>query len=174
MSAMFWRLKKNGEKWGNWRLTRELDGTNVSFISHIHVRFLSSVISFIVLPTLPSLSSTVLLKFPIVQCCALFLKLGCVTPDPAQDSDKHCHACGQSVLVTQDKVMLTINILNDYLTNCAKSHSLPSSWFLALLWHKTWLTRSPLVPRRAAVRTNGEWRKPAPSRTRSTAPLIWP
>ena len=32
--------------------------------SHIHVPFLSCVISFIVLPTLPSQSSAVLLKFP--------------------------------------------------------------------------------------------------------------
>ena len=40
------------------------DGTNVSFISHIHVRFLSCVISFIVLPTFPSPSSAVLLKVP--------------------------------------------------------------------------------------------------------------
>ena len=40
--------------------------TNVSFISHIHVRFLSCVLSFIVLPTLPSPSSTVFLKFPNV------------------------------------------------------------------------------------------------------------
>ena len=51
-------------KWSNWRLTREQDGTDVSLISHIHVRFLSCVISFIVLPTLPSPSSTVFLKFP--------------------------------------------------------------------------------------------------------------
>ena len=36
--------------------------TNVSFISHIHVRFLSCVISLIVLPTLPSPSSAVLLE----------------------------------------------------------------------------------------------------------------
>ena len=34
-------------KWSSWRLTREQDGTNVSFISHIHVRFLSCVISLI-------------------------------------------------------------------------------------------------------------------------------
>ena len=40
------------------------DGTNVSFILHIHVRFLSCVIRFIVLPTLSSSSSAVLLKFP--------------------------------------------------------------------------------------------------------------
>ena len=46
-------------KWSNWRLTREQDGTNVSLISHIHVRFLSCVISFIVLPTLPSPSLSV-------------------------------------------------------------------------------------------------------------------
>ena len=32
------------------------------FISHIHVRFLSCVVSLIVLPTLPSPSSAVLLK----------------------------------------------------------------------------------------------------------------
>ena len=52
-------------KWNNWRLTREQDGTNVSFISsHIHVCFLSCVISLIVLPTLPSPSSTAFLKFP--------------------------------------------------------------------------------------------------------------
>ena len=51
-------------KWSNWRLTREQDGTNVSFISHIHVRFLSCVISLIVLPTLPSSPSAVLLKLP--------------------------------------------------------------------------------------------------------------
>ena len=40
----------------------EQDGTNVSFISHIHVHFMSCVISFIVLPTLPSSSSAVLLR----------------------------------------------------------------------------------------------------------------
>ena len=51
-------------KLSNWRLTRELDGTNVSLISHIHLRFLSCIISFIVLPKLPSPSSTVFLKFP--------------------------------------------------------------------------------------------------------------
>ena len=51
-------------KWSNWRLTREQDGTNVSLISHIHVRFLSCVISLIILPTLPSPSSAVLLKLP--------------------------------------------------------------------------------------------------------------
>ena len=49
-------------KWSNWRLTREQDGTNVSLISHIHMRFLSCVISFIVLLMLPSLSSTVFLS----------------------------------------------------------------------------------------------------------------
>ena len=54
-------------KWSNWRLTREQDGTNVSLISHIHVLFLSCVIRFIVLPTLPSPSSAVFLKFPITS-----------------------------------------------------------------------------------------------------------
>ena len=49
-------------KWSNWRLIRrEQDGTNVSFISHIHVRFLSCVISFIILPKLLSPSSTAFL-----------------------------------------------------------------------------------------------------------------
>ena len=38
--------------------------------SHIHVRFLSCVISFIVLPTLPSPSSAVLRKFPIQTALA--------------------------------------------------------------------------------------------------------
>ena len=42
----------------------EQDGRN-DFISHIHVRFLSCAISFIVLPTLPSPSSAVLLKVSI-------------------------------------------------------------------------------------------------------------
>ena len=31
------------EKWSSWSLIWEQDGTNVSFISHIHVRFLSCV-----------------------------------------------------------------------------------------------------------------------------------
>ena len=35
------------------QLKSHLRGINVTFISHIHVRFLSSVISVIVLPTLP-------------------------------------------------------------------------------------------------------------------------
>ena len=55
-------------KWSNWRLIREQDGTNLSFISHIHVRFLSCVISLIVLPTLSSSSSAVLLKVPNTWC----------------------------------------------------------------------------------------------------------
>ena len=41
-------------------------GTNVSFISHIHVHFLYSVISVIVLPMLPSPSSAVLLKIQVI------------------------------------------------------------------------------------------------------------
>ena len=45
---------KTAQKWSNWSLIWEQEGTNVSLISHIHVRFLSCVISFIVLPTLPS------------------------------------------------------------------------------------------------------------------------
>ena len=47
-------------KWSNWRLTREQDGTNVNLISHIHVRFWSCVISFIVLAPLswPSSDNT--------------------------------------------------------------------------------------------------------------------
>ena len=52
--------------WSSWSPIWEQDGTNVSFISHIHVRFLSSAISLIVLPTLPSPSSAVLLKVPIL------------------------------------------------------------------------------------------------------------
>ena len=48
---------KTAWKWSSWSLIWEQDGTNVSFISHIHVRFLSCVISFIVLPTLLSPSS---------------------------------------------------------------------------------------------------------------------
>ena len=35
---------KTAWKWSSWSLIWEQDGTNVSFISHIHVRFLSSVI----------------------------------------------------------------------------------------------------------------------------------
>ena len=54
-------------KWSNWRLTREHDGMNIRFISRIHVCFLSCVISFIVLPTLPSSSLDVLLKLPITR-----------------------------------------------------------------------------------------------------------
>ena len=46
-------------KRSGWSLIWEQEGTNVSFISHIHVGFLSSVISLIVLP---SLSSAILLK----------------------------------------------------------------------------------------------------------------
>ena len=53
---------KRAWKWNSWSLIWEQNGTDVSFISHIHVRFLSSVISFIVLPTLPSPPSAVLLK----------------------------------------------------------------------------------------------------------------
>ena len=64
-------------KWSNWRLAREQDGTNVSFISHIHMRFLSSVISLIVLPTSPSSSSTVLLKLPNIKLFPLFSVLIC-------------------------------------------------------------------------------------------------
>ena len=51
---------KTAWKWSSWSLIWEQDGTNVSFTSDIHV--LSSVISFIVLPTVPSPSSAVLLK----------------------------------------------------------------------------------------------------------------
>ena len=43
---------KTAQKWSSWSLIWEQDGTNVSFISHIHVRFSSCVISLIVLPTL--------------------------------------------------------------------------------------------------------------------------
>ena len=50
---------KTAWKWSSWSLIWEQDGTNVNFISHIHVRFLSSVSSLIVLPTLPSPSSAV-------------------------------------------------------------------------------------------------------------------
>ena len=39
----------------------------MSAISHIHVRFLSCVISVIVLPTLPSPSSAVLFKVPNIE-----------------------------------------------------------------------------------------------------------
>ena len=46
MTATFWRQDGNGA------FEVPIESTNVSFISHIHVRFLSSVISFIVLPTL--------------------------------------------------------------------------------------------------------------------------
>ena len=53
---------KTAWKWSSWSLIWEQDGRNVSFISHIHVRFLSGVISFIVLPTLPSPSSAVCLR----------------------------------------------------------------------------------------------------------------
>ena len=58
---------KTAWKWGSWSLIWEQDGTNVSFIPDIHVRFLSCVISVIVWPTLPSSSSAVLLKLPIVN-----------------------------------------------------------------------------------------------------------
>ena len=62
----------------SWSLIQEQDGTNVSFISHIHVRFVSCVLSLIVLLTLPSPSSAVFC-LPTVQgrthqCCTVFLK----------------------------------------------------------------------------------------------------
>ena len=63
MDVSSWNVShvfKTAWKWSSWSLIWEQDGTNVSFISHIHVRFLSSVISLIVLPTLPSPSSAVL------------------------------------------------------------------------------------------------------------------
>ena len=53
------------------RHTCQLYFTYVSFISHIHVRRLSCVMSLIVLPMLPSPSSAVLLKVPVG------LKRGC-------------------------------------------------------------------------------------------------
>ena len=53
---------KTAWKWSSWSLIWEQDGTNVSFISHIHMRFLSRAISVIVLLTLPSPSSAVLLS----------------------------------------------------------------------------------------------------------------
>ena len=67
MEASSWNVGhvlKTAWKWSSWSLIWEQDGTNVSFISHIQVRFLSCVISLIVLPTLPSPSSAVLLKVP--------------------------------------------------------------------------------------------------------------
>ena len=53
---------KTAWKWEQLKSHLRADGTNVSFISHTHVRFLSCVISFIVLKTLPSPSSDVLLS----------------------------------------------------------------------------------------------------------------
>ena len=51
--------------WGSsWSLIWGQDGTNISFISHNRVRFLSCVISLIVLSMLPSPSSAVFLKVP--------------------------------------------------------------------------------------------------------------
>ena len=47
-------VPKTAWKWSSWSLIWEPDGTNVSLISHIHVRFLSCTISLVVLPTLPS------------------------------------------------------------------------------------------------------------------------
>ena len=58
MSATFWRQH------GNRAVEVSFESRN--FISRIHVRFLSCLISSIVLPTLPSPSSAVLLKFPII------------------------------------------------------------------------------------------------------------
>ena len=58
---------KTACKWSSWSLIWEQDGTNVSFISHIPVCFLSCVIS-VVLQTLPSPSSAVLLKVRSLLC----------------------------------------------------------------------------------------------------------
>ena len=44
--------------WSSWSLIWEQDGRNVNFISHIHVHFLSSVISLIVLPTFSAIVVT--------------------------------------------------------------------------------------------------------------------
>ena len=76
-------------KWSNWRLTREQDGTNVSLISHIHVRFLSGVISFIVLPLFLieqrrafneftySIGSIIVSKLEIFNFCSLIILRQC-------------------------------------------------------------------------------------------------
>ena len=52
-------------KWSSWSLIWEQDGTSVSYISHIQVHFLSSVINIISV-LFPSPSLAVLLKIPIV------------------------------------------------------------------------------------------------------------
>ena len=70
-------FKDNIEKEQLWSLMWQQDGTNVSFISHIHKHFLSSVISLIVLPMLLSLAVlltvssllTVLLYLSVKGCC---------------------------------------------------------------------------------------------------------
>ena len=64
LPCMFLFSLKTGWKWSNWSLIWEQDGTNVSFISHIHVRFLSSVISLIVWPTLFCLRSPFIASKP--------------------------------------------------------------------------------------------------------------
>ena len=61
--SSFWNVGhvlKTAWKWSSWSLIWAQDGTNVSFISHIHVHFLSCLISLIVLLTLPLLSSAVM------------------------------------------------------------------------------------------------------------------
>ena len=68
MDVSSWNVShvlKTAWKWSSWSLIWEQDGTNVIFISHIHVRCLSCVISLIVLLTLPLPSSAALLKLPI-------------------------------------------------------------------------------------------------------------
>ena len=55
---------KTAWEWSSWSLIWEQDGTNVSFIAHMQVHLLFSVISVIVLPTLLLLSSAVFLKVP--------------------------------------------------------------------------------------------------------------
>ena len=62
MLSSFWNvgpILNTAWKWSSWRLIWEQDGTNVSFISDIHLRFL------FVLPMLTWPSSAVLLKVPI-------------------------------------------------------------------------------------------------------------
>ena len=66
------RVLQTTWKWNSWSLIEEQDGTNVSFISHIHLRFVSFVSSHrVVLPALPSPSSAVLIKVPILSTTSI-------------------------------------------------------------------------------------------------------
>ena len=71
------RVLKTAWKWSSWSLIWEQDGTNVSFISHIRVRFLSCVISLIVgaLHSVHSMTLTIITNDNISAVIYLLLNL---------------------------------------------------------------------------------------------------